>query len=432
MQPLRLALLASLFISVLATGALSATTPEILAFVGEDTLTTVDLRIELNLMEKRGGAEEQKAMPEAGQVIRRLVQNRLLIQEGYRMGLDGQFTVKNQVTEAVNSRCMGALLDSVALAVPSDSEDLYDARLSAVNNYIENLMVVHDVKVDSTLLRSLDYGSKDPQMQTMLHNSEDILAEVPTGKLSVSAFSRIVRFTAFHGLEGKPNADQRRDEIFHEWVAEAVTIHEARNNAIRNRPIIQLYKTRLERALMLEETLKILLQIKFEPTEKDIDSFYQENTDQFLQITKVKMESLKFATEEAANAARKRLEQGAKMSWIKRNMDQVIDGPSPFPMELFEAGKLGLDPEKCSVGFIPEPFGVPGGWVLAQVSHVQEPLPIPLNECLEDVLTQMKGAATAAQLNEILSRLEEAVEVHLQPNAETIVGRILAELEEKE
>jgi hypothetical protein len=423
----RFAHVSLLLLLLTGTGLASTEVPEILAFVGEDTLTTVDLRIELNLMERRAGENKGWDLPDPADALKRMTQNRLIVQEGYRMGLDQEFTVKNQVNEAVNSRCMGALLDSVALAVPTDIPELKEARRLAVRNYIEDLMVKYDVQVDSTLLLSLDYGSSDPEMARRLRESDAVLAIVPTGQLKVSAFSRIIRFTAFHGLEGKPDAAVRRDQIFHEWVSEAVTIHEARRQDIRMRPEIQLYQKRLERTLMLEETLKILLKFPFEPTAEEIEASYQKNIAQFMNAARVRMESLKFETEEAAAAAREKLVQGAKLSWIKGNMEQVIQGPPPFPNEFFETNKLNLKPEEAVVGFIPGPYGVPGGWVLARVTDVLEPAPIPLAECRDQVLRLMKGEATRNYLQDIISRLEEAVEVRVQPGAEEIVQRYLLE-----
>lgn len=418
--------------TILLASPLLAEEPRILAYVGEDTLTTVDLKIELNIMERKGEDKARPVLPEADKVLRRLIQNRLLVQEGYRMGLNEEFAVRNQVNEAVNARCMGALLDSVALSIPDDTPDLKETRRRAVRDYIENLMVVHEVQVDSTLLKSLDYGSDDPEMQERLRDSEEVLAVVPTGTLTVAAFSRIVRFTAFHGLVGKEDAAERRDQIFHEWVSEAVTIHEARRQDIRRRPSIQLYERRLERALMLEETLSILLQLDFDPTEEEVEAFYQENIGGFMAEAMVKMESLKFVSEEAAVAAKDRLSRGATMKWIKSNMDQVIEGPDPFPADFFVAGKLGLKPEQAFTGFIPDPYGVPGGWVLARISEVREPTPIPLSECRDLVLRRMKAHMTSEHMRDIITRLEEAVEIQIMPDAEDVVAEILAAQQEAE
>lgn len=429
MHPFRLAPLAITLLLAGLSGAARAAVPEILAFVGEDTLTTVDLRIELNIMEKRAGEREKIDLPEAEPALRRLIQNRLIVQEGYRMGLHQDFTVSNQVNEAVNARCMGALLDSVALAVPAGAADLKEARRLAVRKFVGDLMVKYDVQRDTTLLRSLDYGSTDPAMKARLRDSEEILAVAPTGKLTVAAFSRIIRFTAFHGLEGKPDAALRRDQIFHEWVSEAVTIHEARRLDLKRRPDIQLYAARLERSLMLEETLKVLLQFPFEPTEPEIAEFHRLHLAEFMNPAFVRMESLKFDTQQNAAAARERFLQGAKLSWLKANTAGVIDGPAPFPSEFFEIGKLNLKPEQAVVGFIPEPYGVPGGWVLARVSDVKEPQPIPVAQCRDKVLAMMKAEATRRHMQEIIGRLEEAVEVRIQPDAVAIVARYLAELD---
>jgi len=411
---------------VLATSQTAvAATPEVLAYVGEDTLTTLDLRIELNLMSHANEEVESWDLPEPEAALRRLIQNRLIIQEGYRMGLDQEMAVRNPVDEAVNNRCISALLDSVAAAVPRETDDLYGAQRRTVQRYIDDLMVKYNVVVDTLVLNSLDYGSSDPEVEKRLRESKEILVVAPTGSLSVAAFSRIVRFKAFHGLVDKPDAAQRRDRILRQWVEEVVILHEARQLEIRKRPSFQLYETRLERTLMLEETLKVLLNIPFEPTDERVAAFYAENIDQFMGPAMVRMESLKFDSEDAAMAARERLQQGTKLNWIERNMDGVIDGPAPFPFEFFDIGKLNLKPEEAVVGWIPAPYGVPGGWVLARVTDVQEPSPRPLAECRNELLRLMKAEDTRNHMSDIVTRLEEAVEVSVQPGAVEAVSRIL-------
>ena len=66
-----------------------------------------------------------------------------------------------------------------------------------------------------------------------------------------------------------------------------------------------------------------------------------------------------------------RLRQGAKLSWLAKRTPEVVEGPPPFPADWYLPEKLGVDPADAAVGFVPDPFEVPGGgWIAAVVSDV--------------------------------------------------------------
>ncbi len=84
-----------------------------LAVVGADTLTTVDLDSEISAtLIAAKGRELPSFDPDA--VLERLVQNRLLEQEGYRTSADQLPIVRNQVREYVRLKSVRALLDMVS------------------------------------------------------------------------------------------------------------------------------------------------------------------------------------------------------------------------------------------------------------------------------------------------------------------------------
>ncbi len=377
---------------------------------------------------------EQNLTPRSldpAQVLRRMIQNQLVIQEGYRLGLDKEFTVSNQVLEVVRHECMAALLDSVAFSVPQDTPDYHEARRLAVKNYLTELEEKYEATYDSTLLASLDFGLDDAEMQAYLRDSEDVLAVVPTGKLSVSAFSRIVRFTEFHGLIGKPEAGQRRDEIFHEWFAEALLNYQYQAQGMDRNPEVVLIAERMERTLVLEETLGILLEFDFAPSEEEVEDFYKAHLDAVTPTPRVKMKSIKAADEASALALFDKMLRGTPSSWLYSNDPTVVQGPPPFPEEFFQPSQLGLQPENLVVGYIPKPYQVPTGWVVAIISEIEEPVPAPLADCRNQILSMMKSDQTKQMMVRILERLEEATPVEVFADAEEAVALVIADFEAK-
>jgi hypothetical protein len=410
-----------------AVSASPADAPRPFAVVGGDTLTTTDVKIELGLMKHRRTSDGPTLSPEPQQVLRRIIQNRLVVQEGYRMGLQDEFVVANQVQEFVQSRAMGALLDSVAASVPTDVPDYEEARRAAVAAYMAGLRDRYHVSVDSTLLASLDYASDDPEVQRYLREDRTPLAVVPRGTLTVAGFSRVLRFKQYHGLVGKPDAAQRRDKVFEQWLAEAVLAHQLELQGTLDRPPYTVMAERLERDLVLEEALRVLLQFDFAPTEDEVQAFYRENIADFTPGRRVKMASLKVANAEQAETLRGKLLGGTPPEWLRRNDETVVDGPPPFPTDFIEPGKLGLGEADLEVGRVPEPYQVPSGWVVAVVTAVEDPEPTPLAKCRTEVLAGLKARQTQDLMIDIIGRLEDATPIEILPDAEAIVADVIDE-----
>lgn len=125
--------LVSLFVSgAHAAGTLEARRP--LAVVGGDTLTTADLdaAISATLAAGQGPREVPALDPDAA--LKRLIQDRLLEQEGYRTGAQEEATVKNQVRELIRSRGVKALMDSISAPPPGTDPAKADSLLGRINS----------------------------------------------------------------------------------------------------------------------------------------------------------------------------------------------------------------------------------------------------------------------------------------------------------
>jgi len=80
-----------------------------------------------------------------------------------------------------------------------------------------------------------------------------------------------------------------------------------------------------------------------------------------------------------------------------------------------------------SVGTIPEPYEVPGSWVVAQVVEIEKTKPQPLDSCRDQILALMKREQTREHLVEILARLEVESPITILPGAEQKAAQILTE-----
>lgn len=402
--------------------------PVPLAVVDGDTLTTAELTMELGVMVANAPTDMPFEAPAPDRVLRRLVQNQLVIQEGYRMGLDERFAVRNPKAEALRNRFVRALLDSVAALVPRgelDQSAWTELRRLRVESYLGELRRAHGARVDSLLLAGLDYGSADPAMIARLRDSDEVVATMDGSRITVADLTREIRFVAFHGLEGKSDAAERRDKIFWDTLHERLLYREARRLGLDRRPDMADYADAVERGLMLEETTGVLVRFEFAPTEQEIEAFYAANLDAVTPPVRIRMESVKLTSEEAAINLRAKALQGAKLPWLARNMPDVVDGPPPFPTDFFLPQQVGLEPAAVEVGLIPEPYGVPGAWVVARVAEVEAVAPRPLAQCREEILTLMRSQATREHMADVLARLEAASTVEILPGAAQEVATII-------
>jgi hypothetical protein len=397
-----------------------------LAVVGDDTVTTRQLDIQLSIMKQRMPEGSTASLPDADAVLRRLVQNQLVVQEGYRMGMHEHFSVSNQVTEAVRDQSAKALLDSVAAAVPDDAPDVREERKQAVAGFIDDLMVEYSVVVDSTLLRSLDFATDDGSELTALRQSEDVLASLPSGQVRVRHLARAIRFREYHGLRGKPDAAERRDRIFRELLVESLLRYEARQRGVDRSPAVRRLHDELEQQLVLEETMKSLLQSDYRPDDAAIEAWYRENIAMFTPEAGVRLDGAKFSEREAAEVFRDRLLAGAKLDWLKRNTPDVMDGPAPFPPTFVAPGMIGMDAADIAVGHVPDIYEVPDGFVVAVVTALQPVEPQPLDEVRSRIAGMMQAEHTRTRMDTILARLEEATAVTILPDALDLTADTIA------
>ena len=138
------------------------------------------------------------------------------------------------------------------------------------------------------------------------------------------------------------------------------------------------------------------------------------------------MKSVLLSDLKAAETFRSRLQEGAKLSWLKKVTKEVVAGPPPFPTDWFAPQKLGLLPADVFVGSVPEPYEVPGGaYAVAVVVEMEEPEPLPLTECRNTMLQLMRQKATRDVMDQNFRKLEEATDIRILPEAVSIVEDLL-------
>lgn len=516
-----------------------------LAQVNGETVTLADLDAELG-----SRPLDPAAAPPAVDILERLVENRLLEQEGYRMGAEEEPAVRNQVLDLRRIRAVVALLDSVSaqsassaaaaldsamnkettfrhvahILVPDEasarglldslaagadfaglarrhstdgnapkggdlgwapagayvpafeaatgslapgevagpietefgwhlitlletrtesagqSPAMRDAmhkrlereeRMAAVRRFVGALKDEYGVTVNDSLLATLDFGSTDPAVLDRYKDSDAVLATLPTGRLTVGALNRQILFKYFHGLSGRDNTDAMRDEVFRQWLDEALLSYEARQRGFDHSPAVEVEARQLERALIREEVLKAVLMGVQEPADADVAAYYAANAQRFADPPRVKLRSVGFGDEAAARRFLAQLESGAQFGWLSARDPSVRDADDPLGADWLEPSALGLDAAQLARGqrVGPLPYGEgDGGWAVGELQLVDRPAPPPLTACRGAVSAALLRERQHEAVNEAISRLKDAATVTYAPGAEARIRARLAAL----
>lgn len=520
---------------------------EILARVDGESVTIADLEELLEAQEKPPSPGERPRHLSPEGVLKRLIQNRLLEQEGYRIAAQEAPDVERQVWDLVRHRSMMALLDSISSTVPKPDASDFDSLLSrsntmfrvshilvedeaharalmdsldagtpfadlaqrhsrdstwageggdlgwgnenafipefrtalaglsegdvagpvqtergwhllmltetrtetlgqsermvaamreaamrdrvmkTVRSYVMSLREKYAVAVDSSLLASLDYGSEDSRVQSDLRESDAVLAVLPWRNLTVSGLTRNIRFEHFHGLQGKPDAPEIRDRLFEDWLTEALLRHEASVLGFNKRPDIVSAADDLERRLVRDAVINMILDIRFEPSEEEVEAFYASHIEDFTPEPRIRAEGALLENEGAAHRFRQKLEDGAGLDWLAARTPEVRDPDPAIFSGWLEPDVLGVSEVRLEKGAILGPMELEGMWAVAKVLAVETADPVPLDQCRDQVMGAMKNDRMHEAMRQAISQLESQAEIEVLEGA---LGRIEGRIDE--
>ena len=296
--------------------------------------------------------------------------------------------------------------------------------MGAVEGFVASLFEKYDARIDSTLLRSLDYGSEDSKVQTALQSNDAVLVRFPWKELTVRDLSQEIRFKHFHGIAGKPDAAQLRDKAFHDWTTELLLRHEASVLGFDRRPRLLIEAEALERKLVREVVIGMVVDAESRPSEAEIEAYYQTHQEGYRSTSRFRVNGVLLRDEAAAEAALQMLRNGARLGWVAANAPGVIDRKPEGLSGWKEPSDLGLSGEVRS-GDLIGPTLVDDAWAVSEVVELEPSKVLPLNECRERVLQAMQGEQMTSAIQHAVERLEAGAEIDIKDDAEQRVqGRL--------
>ncbi|MEZ4651500.1 MAG: peptidylprolyl isomerase [Candidatus Eisenbacteria bacterium] len=513
-----------------------------LATVNGETITTLDLDVLLASQPRPKPGEDVASLSPDG-VLRRLVENRLIEQEGYRIEVDKRPEVRNQVWDLRRHKGMMALLDSVSrqerhaedeqlqnalaetaiilrvsqilrkdeasalamldslkagipfaeladkysqdttsviqaggdlgwarqdLFIPAFSEVLQtmspgqvsppietergwhiltitdwrsetagqneamelailekakESRvMGSIEQYVQSLMDKYDVKIDSTLLTTLDYGSDDAAVNQALQTSDALLVTMPWRSMTVRDFTMEIRFQHFHGLANKPDAAQLRDESLHEWVTELLLRHEASELGFDSTPALDLEAEAFERRLIRETVLGMVLDFKFAPTEDEVGAYYEEHLDAFRSAPEFRVDSVIFKTESAAQTFRQMLSDGATFNWLATNTPAVAERKPESLSGWMQPSYLDMKASQVQRGAFFGPHEMGEFWAVGEIIDVKESKPMQLNDCRNLVLQAMRQEQMQTAVQRAIQQLRDDADIEILDGARQLTA----------
>ncbi|MDO9170593.1 MAG: peptidylprolyl isomerase, partial [bacterium] len=171
---------------------------------------------------------------------------------------------------------------------------------------------------------------------------------------------------------------------------------------------------------------------RYAPTEAEISAFYRENLAHLTPPARLKVQSVLLEKQSAAVTFKQRLDQGAEMTWLAKRTSEVRKDAAALPTTWLQPSMIGLKPGEARPGQVLDPYEVPGGWVVAVVTEIEQPTPRTLADCREDLLLRMKAQRTRENIADAVARLEAATTVRIVPGAEAVVRGRLAQESTKE
>lgn len=330
-----------LLLTVFLGGCASIQKRNVLAIVNGEPITEDDLKYSLQIAHRREDLSSAKEL-NFSKFIQKMVDDRLIIQEARRMGMEDypevQQAIENYILrESVVRLYKEEIADKVTVTEeeikgyyykhkgkePSE-EELEKVRESIKKNirkqkerergdeYLKYLKELQTIKVNQELLSSIKDSENNEIDKSM---EERTLAEVNGCLLTVKDFFTLA----------KSYPKRSKDDILNDWIDRKVIDSEAlkRHYELRTelREMVERYKGQVLKNTFIKRI--VIPQITI--TENILEEYYLTHKEKFLKPAVFKIQQITVKTKEDAEDILKNLQNGADFSWLakKRSIDSL-------------------------------------------------------------------------------------------------------------
>jgi hypothetical protein len=278
--------------------------------------------------------------------------------------------------------------------------------------------------VDWKFVSDLDYGPNGPGFEA-LSNDERIAAKVRGGgSITVAELTAAVEKKFYHGVEEsmqRGRVDNEVASVLDRMLLERAATLEADRLGIARDPAFQREMRQLENGLLFGFFLSNVINTDLDLDDQELQNFYEQHMDEYMNPEMYRLRSVAFVAREDAEAALKRLRDGADMDWLKKQAQGQADSEaypgllefkprrlvagSTLPAELQET-LTGASRGEYRFAAMPE-----GPYYVLRVEEVFPSTPMPYESVHETLLTRVYREKRQRAVEEWTGRLREASDI---------------------
>ncbi|MEW5772457.1 MAG: peptidyl-prolyl cis-trans isomerase [Thermodesulfobacteriota bacterium] len=315
---------------------------------------------ELHRLRPRVRAEGEASAVDAAGIVQALVEERLMVREAERLGLDGAETVRRGLAEHVRDQAVLRLrrLEVLDKAEPSEEEvqtafaarhgagdglgegreralervrkDLLRQKIRDLSDaYVQDLAGRADVDVDRELLAGLEPGREESDGALVVARVDGvpITAREVRAEMDRSARSRQGMIQASHTPKDYAAWLDRVREAGLQAVITCVLVEaEARRRGLDRDPEVLAQAEGRRRELLIKTLLTDIIAPLAEPGEEEMRAYLAAHPGEFSRGCEYRFARMRFADETTARSAREEILQGAGFEYMAEKVyGQTVD-----------------------------------------------------------------------------------------------------------
>lgn len=366
---------------------------------------------EIHMYKPQTRATGESSMLDLEEIIDKLVEERLIIQEARRLGLREMETFKRNISEFIGVqsvlRMRSEEVDEKAKISDQEAHDYFkrqygeeDERLeeefqkhkSSIKrklskdreeelseNFVNALKEKVDIEIDEDLVEELDplAGAPEDGLVVARVGENSITAEEFLGELTKYAKNK-----SFHAKPGEVITPELRKNVIDNLVRFSLLRQEAlRRDYLKEPNFAELVERRKE-VLLLDEFKRRVIVPAATPTNEEVFEYYKENPKEFRSIIEVRLSKIELKDKAEAEQVLAELRAGADfrfmLSSVKgRRMQQRITPWTP----LFQLpGNIGAQLEDLEAGGISDVLSWGRDYVIVKINDRRGGEVLPFEE----------------------------------------------------
>jgi len=314
---------------------------EVFAVVNGESITEGDLAYSLNIAHRREGLSATK-MINISDYMQKLIDDRLIMQEAYRMELDRlpeiqqaleAFILRESVVRLYKEEIVNKVSvseEDIRSYYKKNYKDAPDEELEKIRDnikrdfgktkekersaeYLKLLREQSSLKIHSELLAAVKLDVSDEEKEKMLHDKTP-LVEVHGSVLTIGEFAQV-----FLNQKQTPELEKIKENILNNWIDYKLIDYEAlrRHYELRSdlKDMLENYKDHLLKNMFITR----IIVPKIEISDKTLNDYYTSHQKDFLSPRKYRIQKIILKTVEDAKSVLNSLQNGADFAWMMKN-----------------------------------------------------------------------------------------------------------------